>query len=319
MFPVYALERITISIPGPYNLSYLPIDLIPMIGVDREEGVRLRILHTGGGSLSLEHLINHNVDFAVAGAPAAMSLRAKNVDIVLIAAVDDAPSFVLMVRTELSDQVRRISDLKGKVIGVNTSTLGGKTTSQQLLECLLTNVGVALNAVHIVSAGQSWEQQSMVIESNSVDALMGDEPFALRLWADGKIFFLASLGEPETTKNIPGLHFLHATLETRNEVIAESPEKVTTMVRILKKCLTWITNHTPEQVVEALKLSDRDAQDFLILSLKTYPQLFSREGSFSTSQLQETEKFFYSNPFNNAKSMLHIEDIVNDHWAGRKP
>ena len=68
--------------PGPLNLSYLPIDLIPRIGADKAEGVRLNLLHTGGGVVALNNLVTRNADFSVAGMPAAMSLRANGGDVV---------------------------------------------------------------------------------------------------------------------------------------------------------------------------------------------------------------------------------------------
>src|SRR5512140_1798515 len=128
----HAFERIVISAPGPRNISYLPVDLIPAIGADNEEGYSLQILHTGGGGVALNNLVTRNADFAVAGFPAAMSLRANGGDVVGIAPVDDAPLFVLMVRSGLKGKVKRIADLRGKTVGVNTSTKTSKTTSQQL-------------------------------------------------------------------------------------------------------------------------------------------------------------------------------------------
>jgi len=44
-----------------------------------------------------------------------MSLRVNGGDVVGIAAVDDAPLFVLMVRSALKGKVKTIADLKGKV------------------------------------------------------------------------------------------------------------------------------------------------------------------------------------------------------------
>src|SRR3989338_1320487 len=279
------VEKIVISAPGPRNISYLPVDLIPAIGADLDEGITLKILHTGGGAVALNNLVTRNADFAVAGFPAAMSLSANGGDVVGIMPVDDAPLFVLMVRVGLKGQVKRISDLRGKVIGVNTSTKNSKTTSQQLAELLLKSDGVDLNMVRIVPAGQSWIEQSSLMISGTADAVMGDEPFASRLAADGKVFFLANLSDPATTKNITGANFLHATLETRSDMIRDQPQKVEKMVRMMVKSLQWITQHTPEEVVDKLKVTDPEERTSLLLALRKYPRAFSRDGRFSSSQL----------------------------------
>jgi NitT/TauT family transport system substrate-binding protein len=313
-----ALEKMVVSAPGPRNISYLPVDLIPAIGADKEEGIALQILHVGGGGVALNNLVTRNADFAVAGFPAAMSLSTSGGDVVGIAPVDDAPMFVLMVRSGLKGQVKRIADLRGKVIGVNTSTKNSKTTSQQLAELLLKSDGVDLDMVRIVPAGQSWIEQSSLMISGTADAVMGDEPFASRLLAKGKVFFLASLADPATTKKIAGANFLHATLETRSDMIRDEPQKVEKMVRMLVKSLQWIAKHRPEEVVDKLKVTDPEERTSLLLALRAYPRAFSRDGRFSDSQLKETEIFFHKTSEDNARAQsLKIESIINDRWAGR--
>ncbi|MEN6628730.1 MAG: ABC transporter substrate-binding protein [Sulfuricella sp.] len=296
----------------------MPVDLIPKIGADKEEGVILHLIHTGGGAVAMNNLVTRNADFSVAGVPAAMSLRANGGDVVVIMPVDDAPLFVLMVRAGLKDKVKRIADLKGKVIGVNTSTKASKTTSQQLAELLLKSGGVSPDTVRIVPAGQSWVEQSSLMISGVADAVVGDEPFASRLLADNKVYFLAHLARPETVKGIKGINFLHAALETRSDVIAREPAKVEKMTRMLKKSLVWIASHTPEQVVDALGVSDPEERNALLLSLKNYPRAFSRDGKFSAAQLKETNDFFHGDPDSSAAAKaLKVESMIDARWAGQ--
>lgn len=311
--------KITVSVPGPRNISYLPIDLIPKIGADKAEGVEVQLLNTGGGGVALSNLMNRNTDFAVAGMPAAMSLRANGGKVVVIGAVDDAPLFVFMVRADLKNKVKRIHDLKGMVIGVNTSSLSSKTTSQQLAELVLKSDGVDVDAVRIVAAGQSWLEQSSLLASKTADAIMGDEPFASRLLADGKVFFLANLADPTTRQKIPGANFLHAALETREDVIASDPQRVEKMVRILRNTLQWVASHTPEQIADTLGVEEKEERAALLFSLKKYPHLFSKDGSLSARQLKETEQFFHGTSEGNPAALaLKVESMVVDKWAGKR-
>lgn len=227
--------RIILSAPGPRNLSYLPVDLIPKIGADLEENAELQILHTGGGGVALKNLASRSADFVVAGLPAQMSARTSGGDVVTLAAVNEDPLFVLMVRGDLRNQVQRVADLKGRVLGVNTSTQSAKTTSQQLMELVLRSDGVKPSEVTMISAGQSWDEQSSVLASGTVDAVMGDEPFASRLRDAGQVFFLVHLADREASKNIVGARFLHAALATRSDVLARSPERVERTVRMVRR------------------------------------------------------------------------------------
>ena len=304
--------------PGPLNLSYLPIDLIPRIGADKAEGVSLNLLHTGGGAVALNNLVTRNADFSVAGMPAAMSLRANGGDVVTIASVNDAPLFVLMVRAGLKGEVKRIADLRGRIIGVNTSTRNSKTTSQQLVELLLKSDGVSLDAVRIVPAGQSWVEQASLLVTGTADAVMGDEPFASRLLAENKVFFLANLADPGIQKSIPGANFLHAALETRGELIRDEPEKVAKMVRMLRATLQWMSKQTPETIVGKLDFQDAAERKAMLEALRKYRHAYSRDGRLSARQLKETERFFRTtNEGNAAAQVLIIEHMVDARWSGR--
>lgn len=314
-----SLPVILLSAPGPRNISYLPVDLITKIGADREEGFQMQVASTGGGAVALTNLMNRNAEFAVAGLPAAMSLNAKGERTVAIAAVDDRPLFVFMVRRELQGTVQGFADLKGKIIGVNTSSLTSKTTSQQLVELLLASADINPNMVRLLPAGQSWKEQSSLIKSGSVDALMGDEPFASRLLAENKVFFLANLADPAFQSKIAGANFLHATLLTRSELIDQEPEKVAKVVRCLRRTLQWIAAHTPEELVAKLDLQDQDELDSLLACLKKYPNLYSQDGRFSTRQLQESEQFFRASSRDDpAAQGLKVEAMVKDTWAERR-
>ncbi|MBF0309315.1 MAG: ABC transporter substrate-binding protein [Magnetococcales bacterium] len=314
-----SLLRITVSVPGPRNISYLPVDLIPLIGADKAEGARVQLLHQGGGGQALKQLAQRNSDFAVAGVPAHLSMVANGGEVVTLAAVDDAPLFVLMVRSALREKITKVGDLKGRIIGVNTSSLTSKTTSQQLAELILRQNGVMPEEFRILSAGQSWEDQSTLIQTGGVDAIMGDEPFASRLLQKGEVFFLINLADRQQAKGIPGGRFLHAALATRPDVLRHSPELAARMVAIMKRSLAWVASHSPEQIVDALGVTDPAERDSFLTVLRRYPDLFSKDGHFSRSQLNETDTFFHASNPEDAKALaINMNLLVDDRWVGSR-
>ncbi|MBF0340677.1 MAG: ABC transporter substrate-binding protein [Magnetococcales bacterium] len=308
--------KTVVSVVGPGNLSYMPMDLLPRIGADREEGLEVQIRHVGGGGMAIKEMISRNSDFSVAGFPALMSLKAHGGDLVGVAAIADSPQFVLMVRKGLEGQVRRIADLKSRIIGVHTSAVNAKTVSQQLLELLLATDGLKPRDVRMISSGQEWDKRTAMLESGQVDAIVSEEPFASVLLAQGKVFFLVNLGEPETTRHIPGARVLHAALATRPDVVAQEPEKIRRLVKALRRTLVWITEHSPEELVERLGVTHPEERQHLLLCLKKYPRMFSRDGAFSKEQIAQTNLFFHtSTP---EATSIRMEDLINDQWAGRK-
>lgn len=308
--------EMVVSVPGPRNLTYLPVDLIPLLGSDLAEGAKVRVRHFGGGGVALQELVSRNTDFAVAGLPAVMSLRANGGPVVTVAAVSGEPLFILMVRGELREVVKSPADLRGRVVGVNTSSLSSKTTSQQLAEMVLKHHGVPPDEVRLMAAGQSWEAQSTLMEGGQVDALMGDEPFASRLLDAGRVFFLTDLSRPEIAREIPGAGFLHAALVTREEVIAREPEKVATMVRIMQRTLAWLAQASPEAVVTRLGGMDETERHWLRHSLERYPRVYSPDGRFSRQQLAATLRFFQAGA--EATSRVTLDTLVDDRWCGSR-
>lgn len=311
--------RIVASVVGPRNLTYLPMDLIPAIGADTAEGVRLVLRHTDGGGLALKELNNRNSDFAVTGLPAQMYQRASGGKVVAVAAINDLPSFVLVVRKELQGAVKRPADLKGRMIGVATGTITAKTTAKQLTDLLLRTDGLPAEAVRFIPTGQDWATRENMFRSARIDAMMSEEPFASRLVESGLAYDLFNTMHPDDAAGIPGGGFLFAALATRQDLIDADPERVARMTRMLRRALEWIAAHTPEEIVQQLEIQDPEEQRLLTAALHRYPRLYSRDGSFSSRQLQETERFFRATSAGNESALaLRLEAMINATWAGRR-
>ncbi|MDP2832942.1 MAG: ABC transporter substrate-binding protein [Pseudomonadota bacterium] len=309
---------ITLATAGPGNLSHLPVDLIKKIGADRAEGVELAVRYFGGGPLAYKDMLEKNADFAVAGAPALAGLKLQGEPVVSIATVNRVPTFVLMLRASLKGKVKKTADLKGRVIGVNTSSASTKSTSQQVAEFALRQAGVSLAQVNFVPAGQSLEDQMAALDSGAVDALMGDEPFASRLKDSGKVTHLLDLHDLGACRKAMGGLFLNAQLATRAEVIKNNPDKVERMVRVLRRTLQWIASHSAEEVVARLDLADPDARASLLRTLQRHKAIYSPDGAYTEEQIRTTERFFRENNAGDEKARaFSFDTLIDSRWAGR--
>ena len=310
--------RIAISIPGPGAAAYLPVELISKIGADKAEGVDLRVVFSPGGSISVAEMLTNNVDFAVVGLPAAMSARLKDPRVIALAAINDLPLYVLLVRQDLKGEVKTIADLQGRTIGIHSSSATGKTTSQQLLELIFRRSGLPLGRYRTVPIGRRGESESLMLRTGVVDAVMGDEPHASMMVEEKIAFPLLHLGDAETRRLYSGTGFLRGTLIGRRDRLEQDPKKSAIMVKIIQRTLHWIATHTPEEVVEKLEISAPEARARLVKLLATYPRFFSKDGKFSLRQLRETEIFFIDSQAGNpAAAEFRIESMIVSHWAGR--
>ncbi|MBS1142235.1 MAG: transporter substrate-binding protein [Proteobacteria bacterium] len=311
--------QIAISVPGPHAASYYPVELISKIGADKAEGAEVRVAFSPGGPAAIDEMLLNNADFAVVGLPAAMSVRLKDKRVVALAAINDLPLYALLVRQELKGQVKNIADLKGRTIGLHSSSTANKSTSQQVLELMFRRGGVSPGSYRVVAIGRRWESESLMLKSGAVDAVIGDEPHATHMAANKIAFPLVHLGDPQTVRQFAGAGFLRGALIGRTDKLEKETLKAETMIRIIKRTLAWIASHTPEEFVNALGISDPDEQQKLIAVLKKYPRQYSKDAAFSNKQLRETEIFFIDSQAGNPSAEnFRIEAMIDARWVGKK-
>jgi len=311
--------RISVSVPGPGAASYYPVELITRIGADKAEGAEVRVVFAPGGPSAVNEMLTNNVDFAVVGLPAAMSVRLKDNRVAALAAINDLPLYVLLVRQGLKGEVKTIADLKGKTIGLHTNSANNKSTSQQVLELMFRRGGVPPGSYRIASVGRRWDSESLMLRTGAVDALIGDEPHASHMVSENVAFPLVHLGNPDTMRLFAGAGFLRGVLIGRTDKIEKDPSKAETMVRIVKRSLEWIATHSAEEFADKMGISAPDERQKLITVLKKYPRQYSRDGSFSKRQLRETEIFFIDSQIGDAAAEnFRIDSMIIDRWVGRR-
>jgi NitT/TauT family transport system substrate-binding protein len=239
---------------------------------------------------------------------------------VALAAMDDLPLYTLMLRSDLRGQVRSLADLRGRTIAVHSNSLATKTTSTQLAELVLRSAGIGPEAVRFVAGGQSWETQSAVMRSRTVDASMCDEPIGARLEAEGLAIVLFSTGRPEDAGAVPGAGFLRATLIARRDRVEADAATTARVVDMALRTLRWIAANPPEAMADALQLRAGAERDAFLLVRRRFVRMFSTDGKFSEAQLRQTVLFTRnSSPEHKALQSYDLNAMVVDRWVGRKP
>jgi NitT/TauT family transport system substrate-binding protein len=310
---------VVLATPGPASAVSMVPELSVKIGADRAEGVALRLKFVSGGGVAIREIYSGNAQFGVFGLPAAMNENLAEVRLVALAAVEDRTPLSVMVRSDLRAAVRRVEDLRGRVLGVHSNSLTTTTTGQQFLILALRQAGVPPDAVRFVAAGQSWETQSATLRGKLADAIVSEEPFGLRLEQEGLAFPLLRIGHPGEADTLPGAGFLRGTLIAQRNLVEVQPQLAEQMVRVVRRTLSWLHGRSSQSVVDALGLSGAEALAFLSM-LDSYPRLFSSDGRFSQSQLEQTLVFFREGAGHSPESMrFQLAPTVIDRWAGRKP
>ena len=263
--------------------------------------------------------MDRNVDFALAGLPAGMLMRSQRAPVVAVAALEERAHYVLVVRRDLAGTLRTLASLRGRTLGVHSGSLTAKTTSHLLTELALRSAGVLPEEVRYVAVGQNWETQASAFQAGMVDAIMGDEAFSTRLMEELGAVPLLDLSDPAQAATVPGAGFLRGTLFTREELAAQDPSLVETVVRVFQSALAWVHTHAPERVAELVGTAPGTERQHLVRLLQRNPRMYNRDARFSGRQLRETELFFRaSTPGNAAAQALDVDKMVLDRWAGRR-
>ncbi|MDP3701759.1 MAG: ABC transporter substrate-binding protein [Hylemonella sp.] len=314
--PAGATQRVMIAVPGPGNIVFLPFTLAPLIRADVAEGLQFDLRYVSSGPQSMRDMLERNADFGGAGLAAVALQRISGQALSCIAPFTRVPGYTLMVRSELRQRVNKISDLQGLVVGVRGFVQGGRGVSQLFTEHVLGLNRVPLSRVNFVGVGQSYENQQAALATGTVDALMGDEPSATRLLRERVAFALADYHDLQQTRQLLGGLFLNHGLVTRDDLVAQQPQRVESVVRALTRTLTWIASHSPEQVVSALALRDEQERQSLLAVLQKHKAIFSPDGRFSAEQIATTERFFHATESSPAAQAFRLQSVVNARWAG---
>ncbi len=308
---------VTIALPGPGNLPYLPLELMSKIGADRDEGLKVSLRYHTGGPLALKDMLAGNSAFVSLG----LSALAETADIqgkaYSLVSLTHVPAFTLMVAAPLKGKVRTVADLRGRSIGIPTSSKSGRSVGRQLAEFLLSKAGVTPQEVNFISSGMNHQHHASALQSGAVDAILTNEPSATRLEAEGIAYRLVDLHDPVATKKHIGSLFLYTQLATRADVIRQQPDLVNRVVAATLRSLRWIKQHSAREIADRMGISDREEHAALVRVLERHKGMFSTDGVFSTEALQGTASLIKSISGDKAPPPM-LDQFIDDQWVGRR-
>lgn len=306
-------ETVVLAVPGPGSLSYLPVYLAKALAADKAEGLELKLRYVGGGPVALRDLNEKNCDFVAVGLAAMAAARADGIPVVAIGQLSQTAMYSFLLRADLKNQIHTIAQLKGRRIGATSSTSRTRSMGHMMAEYLLKRAGVNLDDVQFVSVGQNRETQRAALASGTVDAVMGDEPFASEIVAEGVAVKLADLYLPARSNELLGGPVVHAALATSEGVLARNPETVIKVLRMYDYTLQWIAQHTTEELLE--KLTDLpgfvpEQQKLLASILQRNQGMYPKNLAWDKRAVATTEQFFHSTAMKQSEKDLLFSDFV---------
>lgn len=305
-------ETIVLAVPGPGSISYLPVYLAKAIEADKAEGVDLKLRYFSGGPLAMRDMMDRNSDFLAIGLPAIAAGREDSQKVLAIGQLSQSAMFIFMLRRDLKNQVRSISQLKGRRIGTSSTTSSQRSMGHMMMRYLLERADLKPTDVQFISTGQSRDAYVSAFNSKSVDAILGDEPFASELVNLGTVVRLADLYSPRESRELLGGPAVHAALATREDVYRQHPEIVRKVVRIYNRTLQWMASHSTREVIDILASQPGfDIADKVILAdiLERNRGMFPDRIDWDPEAVSTTEKFFQKMSGSNLEFRKFVRNV----------
>lgn len=310
-------QVIRVNIPGPHLLPFIPIELIPKLGIDQALGVQLAIRYLPSGVLALEDALSGNAQFAGTAFSVLPTFVAKGKPVFAVAVLSSGvPPYSILIRPELAKSVRRLSDLKGRSIGVPMGSVTSKTYLQVMLELWLATQGVRNNEVRWVQTNQNLAGMEGSLASGMVDAVFCEEPLAGTLVRKKIGLHLASLSDPNAPGRAGWANHIRAVLACPREVVERHPQQVDLMTAMLKRSLHWIHSNQPADIVARLGVEDVELGQDLASAIKRIPNLFSPDGRFKPAEVEASRQFLAET---NAPLPpgVNIQGLIADKWVNQ--
>lgn len=312
------LTLIRINIPGPHLLPYVPIELIPLLGIDQALGAQLAIRYMPSGVQALENVVAGDAHFAGVGFSVMPNFVARGKTVVALATLSSGtPPYAVLVRNELAGTIHSMKDLKGRSIGIPLGSSTTKTYLQTLMELWLASYGVQSNQVRWVPTNMNLNGMYGALASGSVDAVFCEEPLSGTLVRKKIGTQLASLSDPKNPARIVGRQHLRAVIASTPDIVSSSPQRAEKMVRMLQRSMQWIRKTPPDKVVEKLGIEDTEQAADIADAIRRIPNLYSPDGRFEEKEIRSTRQFLQASGAE-LPAGFDIHSLIDDRWV-RKP
>lgn len=248
--------KVSIAVGGKNLFYYLPLTIAEQLGYFKDEGLQVEISDFAGGSKALQALVGGSADVVSGAFEHTITMQAKRRQIVAFVLQGRAPQIVFGVSTKAMPNMKSITDLKGKKIGVSAP---GSSTNM-LANFVLARGGIKPTDVSFIGVGTSAGALS-ALRSGQIDAIANLDPVITMLEEKNEIKIIADTRKMKDTQVVFGGSMPAATLYAPAEFIEKNPNTAQSLTNAMVRALKWLQNAGPSDIIkvvpESYQLGDR--------------------------------------------------------------
>ena len=233
---------ITVAYPSPSWNTSLPVSTAKEFGIFAAEGLEVRPVYVRGGPVVMAALLSGEADYAVIAGVTAVSSIHKGAEVVIVGGHTAYIDQVLVGAKNVS----KLSDLKGKVVGVTGS---GGVTEFATVEALARKGFVRDKDYTILYSGNSPARVT-ALENGLIQAAAFSAIEKVMMEQKGFPLIL------ETGKTIPEFPFM--VIVASRQKVKSNPTEVVAFLRAVRNAMHLIQNNK-EKVIAAASKKDPGA------------------------------------------------------------
>lgn len=286
-----------------------------------EENIEITDFVLGSGGTIRQAMIAGEYDFGLFAFVHAPIARLAGSPWKAIFQAHDREIFSFVVRSGLRDEVRSISDLRGRTVGFTTPGAGAWAFAQIYLK----QAGLDPERdVELVSLGGDTAVILAALEQGRVDAFPTWEPTTTRAIEAGIVYPLVAIYEPGAQRALIGSDTAASMLLiTREEVIAAKPDLVARMVNAHKKGSEFIRANSASAIADVVLGNARTAEMFAGMDRAMVVQILERlKDGYGTGCLSRSgfeAEMAVSLEYALVREAISFEDFADTTWAGECP
>ena len=270
-----AQSKVTIAIGGAACLCYLPTVLAKQLGEYDKAGVNVELVDFKGGSQSLTAVIGGSADVVSGYFDHCVNLAAKNQALQAFVVYDRYPGLALVVSPKETTNIKSVTDLAGKAVGVSAP---GSSTDF-FLKYLLSKNGVDPNSVGVVGVGLGATAVAAMEQGKVQAAVLLDPAVTVLQNRNKDLKILSDTRTQHDTLEVFGGEYPGGALYTKASWIEAHPKETQALATAIVNTLKWIHSHTPEEIMAKMppELVGADKAGYLAALKNTIP-MYSETG-----------------------------------------
>lgn len=239
--------RLTVAVGAKMSFQNLPLTIADRLGFFAAEGLDVEIQDLGSGLRAQQAVMQNTADVTGGAFEDLVALHVTKHYHRAFVLLGRAPQIAFGVSTRTLPAYNKISDLKGRKIGIAATG----ASSQLVASLVLARGGLSVHDVGFVETG-GVGAALQAVRSGQVDAISHMEPVITMLENKGDVRIVADTRSLKGSQDLFGGAMPATCLYAPAEYLVKNPNTVQAMTNAVVHALKWLQTAGPSDLIKAV-------------------------------------------------------------------